>query len=199
LFDMTELCDLFNIERVNKNPAVFDTDKLEWMNGQYIRAMTSDDLYQAGLPYLLQAGLIPEEPDDETVFKSKEALKLVQERLRYLSEIPDLVVFFFVRPQGYEPEAAEKWFTRSETADRLEKLVSELQGMEPFKAEMIEQKVRNLAAAEEIKAGELIHPVRLALTGRKASPGLFETMELIGREECIIRLRKAAEFVRERV
>ncbi|MDD3926950.1 MAG: glutamate--tRNA ligase [bacterium] len=199
LFDMTELCDLFNIERVNKNPAVFDTDKLEWMNGQYIRAMTSDDLFQAGLPYLLQAGLIPEEPDDETVLKSKEALKLVQERLRYLSEIPDLVVFFFIRPQGYEPEAAEKWFTRSQTADRLEKLVSELQGMEPFKAEMIEPKVRNLAAAEEIKAGELIHPVRLALTGRKASPGLFETMELIGCEECIIRLRKAAEFVRERV
>ncbi|MDD3805971.1 MAG: glutamate--tRNA ligase [bacterium] len=199
LFDMAELCELFSIERVNKNPAVFDTDKLEWMNGQYIRAMNIDDLYKVGFPYFLQAGLVSEEPNDRAVLKCKEALRLVQDRLRYLSEIPDLTVFFFKRPGGYEPGAANKWFTHSETAVRLEKLVSGLQSIVPFNAEAVETLIRNLASMEGIKAGELIHPVRLALTGRKASPGIFETMELIGRDECVLRLQKAMEFIKERI
>ncbi len=197
LFDMAELCELFSIERVNKNPAVFDTDKLEWMNGQYIRAMNIDDLYQVGFPYLLQAGLVSEEPDEGMIMKCKEALRLVQDRLRYLSEIPDLTVFFFERPDGYEPEAADKWFARSETAIRFEKMVSGLQSMALFNVEAVETLIRNSASMEGIKAGELIHPLRLALTGRKASPGIFETMELIGRDECVIRLQKAVEFIRE--
>jgi glutamyl-tRNA synthetase len=171
-----ELVERFTLERVGASPAVFDFQKLDWLNGVYLRELPPEEMSDRLVVYLRERGL---DWDPEIV---RESVPLVQEKISKLSEYPDFAGFFF---RDIEPDPA--LLDRSVLGDA--ELV--LAQTEPFTAESIEQSLRGLAERLELKPREAFQPIRVAVTGSKVSPGLFESIELLGREPTLERIRSA--------
>jgi len=168
-----ELVERFSLERVGKSAAVFDYDKLTHLNGVYLRALPPDEYAARLVAYLREQGY---EWDEELV---RRVAPLVQEKIATLGEFPAFAGFFFARVQ---PE--------DETGDGavLPAATEALASVEPFEAERIEEALRALAERLGLKPREAFQPIRLALTGSKVSPGLFESLEVLGKEESLARL-----------
>jgi len=192
IMDRETLIGRFSLEAIGKAPAIFDLEKLDWINGYFIRASSLERIADLALPHLQRAGLVSAEPSAEEREYVRRVLALEQERMKRLSEAPDLMVFFFAEEVAFDPAAERKWLARDYVADVCERLAARLEGVEPFGREAAEAAVRSLAEEMGRKAPELIHPVRVALSGRTAGPGLFEMMETLGRERVVKRLRVAA-------
>ncbi|MBX6378993.1 MAG: glutamate--tRNA ligase, partial [Clostridia bacterium] len=195
ILDLGEMVRLFSLERVNKTAAIYDIEKLTWLNGHYLRKADLDRLVNEALPRLQAAGLLSAVHSPEEMERLRAIIALGRERARTLAELPDLLAYFFQRPTEYDPVGVRKHFKPGidRTLDRLADLVA---SVEPFTATAIESAYRALAAEMGLKAAELIHPTRLAVTGRTVGPGLFDVLALVGREECVARLRQAADYVR---
>jgi glutamyl-tRNA synthetase len=178
LFTRDELVRSFTLERVGASPAVFDYAKLEWMNGVYLRALPAADYAATLVAYLREQGY---DWDEEVV---RRAAPLVQEKIATLGAFPEFAGFLFRR---VEPDAAELDGARPVLAEAR----SQLAGVEPFTAERIEAELRALAERLGLKPRQAFQPIRLAVTGSKISPGLFESIELLGREESLARLDAA--------
>ena len=168
-----ELIERFSLERVVPSPAVFDYQKLDWMNGVYLRALPADEYADVLVAYLREQGY---EWDEELVRK---VAPLVQDKVAKLGEVPAFAGFFFgpVEPQGEPQDGAV-----------LPAAAEALASVEPFEAEPIEAELRALAERLGLKPREAFQPIRLALTGSKVSPGLFESLEVLGKEESLARL-----------
>ncbi len=175
IYSLSELIDAFDLTRVQKSPAVFDVERLTWMNGMHIRHMDLHELLSRCEPFWDDAG-----KQANPSYKAK-ALGLVQERLKFLSELPELTDFFFEDPSVKLEDAV---------IPHVKAAVLELEKIE-FTHEEIEKSLRNLADTLGVKTGELFKPLRLAITGKMASPGLFETMEAMGKETVLRRLKTA--------
>ncbi len=171
-----ELVERFTLERVGASPAVFDFKKLEWMSGMYLRALPSDEYADRLVNYLREQG---NDWDEAIVRRS---VPLVQEKIARLGEYPDFAGFLF---QDVEPDPA---LLDENVLSEAERAVEEA---EPFTAETIEQALRAVAERLELKPREAFQPIRVAVTGSKVSPGLFESIELLGRETVLDRLRSA--------
>ena len=178
LFSRDELVRHFTLERVGTSPAVFDYAKLEWMNGVYLRALAPEEYAQTLLAYLREQG---SDWDEELVRRS---VPLVQEKIATLGEYPSFAGFLF---QYVEPDAAEL----DGAGPVLAEARKELAAVDPFDAERIEAALRALAERIGLKPRQAFQPIRVALTGSKISPGLFESIELLGREESLTRLDAA--------
>jgi glutamyl-tRNA synthetase len=177
VFTRDELVRLFTLDRVSSSPAVFDYQKLAWLNGVHLRNLPPDDYADRVLTYLRERGI---DWDKELV---RQAAPLVQEKIETLSEFPDYVRFLFeeVTP---EPSLLDERVLDAAAAALVE--------VEPFDAVTIEQALRELAERLELKPREAFQPIRVAVTGSKVSPGLFESIELLGREKSLARLNGAA-------
>jgi glutamyl-tRNA synthetase len=169
-----ELIERFTLERVVPSPAVFDYQKLDWMNGVYLRALPPDEYADVLVAYLREQGY---EWDGQLV---RRVAPLVQEKISKLSEFPAFAGFFF---GPVEPD-------REQLGDGavLPAAVETLASVEPFEAGQIEAALRALAERLGLKPREAFQPIRLALTGSKVSPGLFESLEVLGKEESLARL-----------
>ena len=167
-----ELVERFTLERVGKSPAVFDYDKLSHLNGLYLRALPPQEYADRLVAYLRERGY---EWDEQLV---RRAAPLVQEKIETLGEFPAFAGFFFAR---VEPEGEVD-------GQVLPAAAATLAEVEPFEAERIESALRGLAERLGLKPREAFQPIRLAVTGSKVSPGLFESLELLGREESLARL-----------
>ncbi|HEX2061309.1 MAG TPA: glutamate--tRNA ligase, partial [Thermoanaerobaculia bacterium] len=184
LITRDEAAQVFDLSDVNKAPAVFDPEKLLWMNGQYLMRMTADEIYTHLVPFL-----------GDTV-RSLEELRAVidlnKTRARTLREFADLMTPFFADDESidYEPEAVKKHIKGDELAARLGELHDVLAQTEPFDVTTSEAALRRLAESRGISAGKLIHPLRLALTGRGASPPIFDVAVVLGKERTLRRLRR---------
>jgi nondiscriminating glutamyl-tRNA synthetase len=192
-----ELIELFDLDRVIKSGAVFDLEKLDWMNGRYIAAMDDEELVEKVLPFLEKEGLVERTSVDQDWLKR--VLITLKERVRRLTDFADAGRFFFEDVSHYD-EAAVKvhWKETGQVTERLGVLLDRLGALSPFTAPEIETELRSLAEEMKEKASALIHPTRVALTGRKEGPGLFELMELLGPEEVIKRLTKAIDYIKLR-
>jgi glutamyl-tRNA synthetase len=168
-----ELVERFTLERVGASPAVFDFKKLEWLNGVYLRALPPEEYADRLVGYLREQGY---EWDEELV---RRVAPLVQEKIATLGEFPAFAGFFFTR---VEPEG--------EAVDGvvLPAATETLASVEPFEAAAIESALRGLAERLGLKPREAFQPIRLAVTGSKVSPGLFESLEVLGKEESLARL-----------
>jgi glutamyl-tRNA synthetase len=175
IFSREDLVRLFTLERVGASPAVFDYDKLRHLNGVYLRALSADDYADALLGWLREQGY---EWDEALV---RAAAPLVQEKIGTFAEFPAFAGFFFER---VTPDA--------ELLDGSGPLLAEarvvLADVEPFDSERIEAALRGLAEREGLKPRQAFQPIRAAVTGSNVSPGLFESIELLGREETLARL-----------
>jgi glutamyl-tRNA synthetase len=192
-FTLGELERLFSLEKINTAPAVFDYQKLEWFNGSYIRKKTPDELARLVEPVLKEAGFTG---DGELM---RRIAKLVQERVKLLREVPDMVRFVFEDPAPPSPQDLIPKKTEParalETLKRADALLGELSDL----AEEAETKFRGLAEELGMKLGDLLMPVRIAVTGAKVSPPLFGSIEAMGVARARARLARAISILAEHI
>ncbi len=182
-----EAAQVFDLGDVNKAPAVFDPEKLLWMNGQYLMRMPADEIYPHLLPFIPEAPL-------ETL---RPIIELNKTRARTLRELAELMVPFTADDDTleYEPEAVKKHLKGDDLAARLTELHETLAQTEPFDVTTSEAALRALAESRGVSAGKLIHPLRLALTGRGSSPPVFDVAVVLGKEWALRRLQRLIDHL----
>ncbi len=192
IMSVKEIIQNFSIERVSKTAAVFNVSKLDWMNALYIRNLSIDEYVARSLPFV-ERGLPSDvrRPVDSSYLRR--IAPLVRERTRLLSEVPQLVEFFFVDDLHYDPELLIGKLVKSQAVEVLQKSIEVLENIQDWAADALELAVRPLTEQMSIKAGPFFGILRVAVTGRTASPPLFHTMEVLGREKCMMRLVKARD------
>ncbi|MDA0173164.1 glutamate--tRNA ligase [Solirubrobacter taibaiensis] len=179
-FTIEELQQLFSLERVSKNPAVFDEQKLRWINGRYVRELSVDDLTARLEEFTGREGLRP-------------AVEISQEKISTLSEFWPLAGSFYDGPTD-DPKAREKFLEPQESKDALAHVRVALDGLpEPWTVSRVEESLREIAERTGLKPKAIFQPLRVALTGTTVSPGIFETVALLGREETLKRVGRALD------
>ncbi len=192
-----EMTSLFSFEGVNPRSAVFDHDKLDWMNGQYLTAAGAETLLPSVRETLLADGLWRDEMDGPRQAWALRLIETLKTRSRKVSDIARDARPFLTEAFDYDPEAVRKHLAGEEAASRLSALAEALSSVEPFVDTNVESALRALADRLGVAAARLIHPARVALTGRSVSPGIFEVMTLMGREGTVSRLRRAVAFLQD--
>lgn len=186
LIDINEAIKKFDIKDVNKTAAAFNMEKLNWINAEYIRKLSPEKLLEELMPLLAQKQIAVNDFDSNFLLK---VVKLFQQRIYTLQEFSDFSGFFFREDFEITPEA-EKRLQAKDYSKEFNLLIERFKAIENFDHASIEQAFRSLVAELEIKAGELVHPVRAALTGKTIGPGLFELIEALGKPKTEQRLRK---------
>lgn len=197
LFTKEELIRHFSIERVGKTGAIFNIEKLDWMNGHYIRQLDLDDLTRRVLPFLREAGLVAAEqlPSDQFEYV-KAVVGLLQERLKRLGEAPELSEFFFQEPSEYDAALlVSKGLTPAQTRVALTEAKGRILSLRQFGVSELEHTMRALAESLGMKTGQLFGALRVAITGRTVAPPLFQTMSILGRDKTIARIDRAIELL----
>ena len=191
LFSRQDLIEKFSWNHVQKSAAVFNPDKLFWMNAEYIKTSPPRQVAEALVPLLEQAGL---KKDIEAVSDEwlAQLVVLVKERAKTLVEMVEWVRPYFGQTVTFDEEAAKKFLT-SAIGPALSKLIARFEPFPSFSRPEWENSFKQLVQEEGMKMGQLAQPVRVALTGRTASPGLFEVMEVLGRDRTLFRLRNGLE------
>jgi glutamyl-tRNA synthetase len=174
-----ELIERFSLERVGASPSTFDYRKLDWMNGLYLRALSAEEFADALVAYLRERGYAW----DERLVRA--SAPLVQEKISRLGEYPGFAGFFF---EDVTPDPAQL----DGSVAVLEPARDTLAAVEPFTAERIEEALRGLAEQLELPPRKAFQPIRVAVTGSKVSPGLFESLELLGKDRSLARISDAA-------
>ena len=187
----------FSLERVSQTAAIFNQEKLSWMNGVYIRNLSLDDFTRQALPFL-EKELPAEVKRPLSAGYIKQIMPLVQERAKTLAEVPQLTGFFFVDEPSYEPDLLiVKKMDRESATKALETSLERLEQLPAFSEESLEALLRPLAEELGLKAGQLFGTLRVAFTGRTVAPPLFQTMAVLGKERCLKRIGGALAQLRQ--
>ncbi len=184
-----EMIKIFDIRDCRKSASIFDRQKLLWMNSEYIKMKDINELLKASLPFLRMEKWWKEEFERDLEYLKK-TIELTRERAKVLKDIPYLIEYFYKEDFGYDIEAIERYFADSRVFEGLEEIKSEFENVDEWSQTNIEKVIRNVADKMDVKHAFLIHPLRLAMTGRKVGPSLFALMELLGKERCIERIRR---------
>jgi glutamyl-tRNA synthetase len=189
-----ELIEAFSLERILKKSSVFDPEKLEWMNGQYMAAIDEARLLDLITPALLAEGLTDEEELVDRRDWFLQLLSLLKIRARLVGEVVPQARVFLSPLEAYDEDAAAKhWKDPDAVRERFDALADSLREVEPWEPGPIETALRATAERLGIGFGKLIHPFRIALTGGSASPGIDQVVYLLGRDEVLRRLRSATQ------
>lgn len=192
IFSREELIQYFSLEQVTKAAGVFDEDKLLWLNAHYLKEMPIPELAQALVPFL--ASLSIEQPDPAYLAK---VVATLHKRSQTLMEMAGAARFYFKDPRPYEEAAAQKFLT-PETAPLLEEIARRLKALPQVSEAGLTHLFNTLVAETGLKMLNLAQPVRVALTGKTASPGLFEVINILGKEETLLRINHAFLFAQRR-
>lgn len=187
-----EMIAAFSVDRLNASAAVFDREKLWWMNAQYMSRLSLHELWPHLEPFLAQAGLKDADRD-----RLMAALELYRTRARTLKELAELVAPFFQEELTYDPAAAAKYLKDPDLLAHLEALRERYRALPSFTKEALEAELRSLADQLGIKAGVLIHPTRMALSAASAGPPLFDLIEVMGRDASDRCLGRFIAFLRQ--
>jgi len=186
-----EMIAAFSVDRLNASPAVFDREKLWWMNGQYMARLSLQELWPHLEPFVEQAGLKDADRD-----RLMTALELHRTRARTLKELAEQVLPYFQDELIYDPAASAKFLKDAALPDYLEALRERFRALPEFTKEALEAELRALSEERGIKAGVLIHPTRMALSATTTGPPLFDLIEVLGRETSDRRLERYLAFLR---
>jgi glutamyl-tRNA synthetase len=196
-FTQAELEKVFSIERLNKASAVFDYKKLDWFNGQYIRKHNDADLLELLKPYLEEAGFLSSNPSEEEKTKVLSLMPLVKERLKLLPDVVEVIGFLFREIDSWDPAVLiPKKMTPGATIANLETARELLQGFETRSPEANDEAFHAACEERGIGLGKIMMPLRVATTGTKASPPLFESLLLLGPEKTYQRIDGAIQFLK---
>ena len=190
--DVAEIRELFDLEHINRRNAIFDLDKCFWLNGQHILAMSLERFVQlakpfvdkAGIPYGTEAALLP-------------ALAIVKPKVKHLSDVPDWIGFLFTEDFAMDAEAVEKSLKKPGAAARLTALSEAFATVTDWTHASLETTLKATATVLGIKTGEMVHPARVALSGRSVGPGLYEMIEVLGKDRTLARLERAKSLAAE--
>lgn len=198
LDDKTEFMSLatiienFTLERIVKNPAGLDPDKLFTFQAHWMGELSPEEKLAGSLPYLVRAGIIPENPDASVREFVGRLIAALGDRLKVFSDVLDYPEFFITAEAlPYDEKAFEKRVRPPEASAFLQRFRAFLETAEPFEAAPLEEATRALIEREGIKIGTAVHAVRVAVTGKSTGPGLYEALELVGREGCLARIDRA--------
>lgn len=184
IFSLDELVEKFSLESVNKAGAIFDIEKLNWLNGYYVRNLSPEKLRGMLAPYLRDA-----DPD-----YLRQIVPLIQERLKRLDEVVSLTDFFFRDELEYDSALlVAKKHSAEESKAALEDVLGRLASLPEFSVEALENTLRRMVEETGWKTGHLFMVIRVAVTGSTATPPLFQTMSVLGKEKCLLRIRRAIE------
>ena len=190
-----ELIDAFDLSRVNRSAAVFDEKKLFWINSRYLSDLPFEQVWLYVLEWLNKNGRKLKKSENE---RFRLLVSLQQGRSESLIDLTNGLALFFEAPQTYEEKGVRKFFLKGKSRELLEKLSVEIAQQEAslfLNLEAIETFIRDFAARQEVAAAKVIHPLRLALTGSSASPGIFELLFILGKEEARVRIESALRFI----
>jgi glutamyl-tRNA synthetase len=197
LMSRDEMIAAFTLEGISGGAAVFDPQKLDWFNAQYLAALSQDDLLRHAKPLLQAAGLWDEEYDDVRREWLQRVLRLVLPRVKRLPEFVEQARPFLTVTVEYDPEAVRKHLTTADLDGHVEALAAALeQDSGPYNEDAIERLLRHVADERRIKAAMLIHAARIAATGQSVSPGIFEVLATLGKPLTLSRLHDLVRFLR---
>jgi glutamyl-tRNA synthetase len=192
IFSLDEMVELFDISNVNKAASAFNSEKLMWLNQQYIKKDDPARIARLLSPHMGEIGIDPASGPDLVAVVAAQ-----QERARTLVEMAEISAFFYRDYDDFEPAAAKKHL---KTAARvpLEHLRGALSDIPDWEPEALHQLVKDVAMQLDLKLGKVAQPLRVAVVGRAASPGIDITLHLVGREACLRRIDRALEYIQER-
>src|ERR671914_1638924 len=197
IFTPDELAERFRIDRVSGNPAVFGEKKLTAINAVYLRRQNPEELAMVAAPMLVESGAATEEELQRDMPRLTQIMALLRDRLNRTTEIPEAVGYFYGGEIEYEGQEFEKQLGKEFVREAFPELLERLRALPEWTEVATEETVRGLAAEKEKGARHLIHPLRFATTGRTVSAGLFETMQLLGRERCLLRIEDVLEKMQQ--
>lgn len=183
---LDEMRSVFDLGKINRRNAIFDLDKCFWLNGQHILQMPLDRFASLARPFVDKAKIPYGSPD-----ALLPALAIVKPKVKHLSDVPDWIGFLFTEDFPFDPEAVAKSLAKPGAADRLAALGKALAGLTDWNHAVIEAKLKETATALGVKTGELVHPARVAVSGRSVGPGLYEMFEVLGKDRTLARFERA--------
>ena len=189
VFSMQELIDQFSLERVSKSGAKFDYEKGKWFNNKYLQAKSDKEIAELFLPVLIEKGI------NEDLQKVIKIVSLVKERVNFVKDLWDQSGFFFVAPTEYDAKTIQKRW-KSETPQQMKELISVLQEINDFSAVSTEEIVKEWITAKEYNLGGIMNAFRLSVVGEPKGPHMFDIIEVLGKEETILRLQNAIERIK---
>lgn len=187
LFTQDELKEKFTVERCGKSPAIFDPNKLVWMNGEYIRKMPVGELVDRAMPFIKKAGFLNGQEDSRRA-EIEAAVTLEHEKIKHLTDVPALIDFFF-KDVVYDPASVEKVLKKTDVVEVLKEAVQTYERLSLFTAATTEEAAKTVALKRGIKNAAVYHPVRVSVSGRTQGPSLFHMLEVLGRERSLQRIR----------
>lgn len=184
---MSDAVKKFSVKKINKAAAEFSTDKLNWVNAEYMKKIPAQELADLAIPFFQKKGYISENFDRK---KLESIVKLFQSRSSTLMELVEWTDFIFAESFAVDPQAKAKYLS-ADCAKEFQLLTQRLKSLSVFDIRSTEEAFRGLVKELNIQASDLVHPVRVVLTGKSVGPGLFETMVVLGKEKTIQRLRQS--------
>jgi glutamyl-tRNA synthetase len=189
VFTKEELVEKFSLENVGKSPAVFNTEKLLWLNGLYIRQESPESLADLLLPLLEQKGFQPRSRSWLV-----EVIQTLKERSKTLVEMVEAAEFYFHSDFPMEEKAVKKHLTEG-IKEPVQMLMAKMESAPVLDEKALEEMFKEIITLKGIKLGALAQPVRVALTGKAVSPGIYEVVKILGKEEALKRIRRAIEKI----
>jgi glutamyl-tRNA synthetase len=186
--ETSEVVSLFELEKINRRNAAFDPDKCFWLNGQYIAQMTLDRFLELSRPFLQRAKIAS--PNENYL---RAVLAIVKEKIKLFSDVPAWTGYFFTEDYEFEPAAMEKTFGKAEASGRLRALDQVFQQIEAWDAATLETALKQQAQELGCKTGDLVHPARVAVSGRTVGPSLYHMLEVMGKERVLARFARALD------
>ena len=183
--DIEEVVTLFELEKINRRNAAFDLNKCFWLNGQYIAQMSLDRFAELSRPFLEKAKI---DISNEKYLRA--VLAIVKEKIKLFKDVPEWTRYFFTENYDFDPAAAENVFGKPEAATRLSALRDEFAKIDNWNLEQIESTLKALAQKLDCKTGDLVHPARIAVSGRGIGPSLYHMLEVMGKERVLARFER---------
>ncbi len=191
-FSRDELIEKFTLENIGKSPGIFDQEKLLALNADHIKAASPENLSNHLLPFLKERGCMAEKGD----FLDS-VIKTLNTRSKTLIDMANGALFYFQENVLYEEKAAKK-FLKPASIEAFKQLIDQLEPLESFNENSLENAFKKVMETTGLKLGKIAQPVRVALTGKTVSPGIFEIIEVLGKKQVISRLQNAVQFIKNR-
>lgn len=196
IFSKEELINIFDPKRLSTSAAIFDSKKLEWMNGEYIKKADVETVIELALPHLIEAGKIAQDADEQKLTWIKEIIALYQEQLRYGAEIVELTELFFKTEIHYD-DAARKVLAEEQVVEVLQVFTDKLIHLDEFTAEQIKEQIKATQKETKHRGKKLFMPIRVATTGQTHGPELPKAIELLGKDVVIARLDRVLNDIED--
>jgi nondiscriminating glutamyl-tRNA synthetase len=197
IFARAELIEKFSLEQVNSSPASHDQDKLFWIQGEWMKTLTTKQKLAGVLPYLKGEGLAGDPPTAAERARIEAVLGALGDRLKVFSDVLKLGRYFFTDRLTFDPDAVKKRLRKEGVAAMLAELAELLAQVEPYELASLEQAVHGFAERTGRKMGDVVNPLRVAVTGQGVGPGLYDCLYILGRDACRSRIGQTLELLRQ--